>query len=167
LVTSGSLAPGASVNHLDIGGNLNMSGGSFDFEISPSTVNADLTTVLGDLTLAGASFAPSIFGADALLPITTKFTVVNYGGILTGTFASLPNLSTFVLGSNTYQIRYDDTTGGTNFLGGNYGGGIGPHFVTITAVPEASTLLTIGLGGIFAVAAVWMSKRMGVNILKS
>ena len=39
--------------------------------------------------------------------------------------------------------------------------------VTITAVPEASTFLTIGLGGIFAIDTVWMSKRLGVSVLKA
>jgi hypothetical protein len=44
---------------------------------------------------------------------------------------------------------------------------VGTTWADVTAVPEASTFITIGLGGIFAIAAVWMTKRMGVNVLKA
>jgi hypothetical protein len=39
--------------------------------------------------------------------------------------------------------------------------------VTITAVPEASTFIVIGFGGIFACAGVRMGKRIGVIVLKA
>jgi fibronectin-binding autotransporter adhesin len=164
-VTSGSLAPGASINHLDIGGNLSLTGGSFDYEISSSTATADLNTVVGNLSLAGVALSASDLGAG-VLAMGTKFTLINYGGTWNGgIFTGLANHSaSLVIGLNRFEIDYDDTTGGSNFGGGSVGAG--SHFVTITAVPEASTFLTIGLGGIFAIAAVWMSKRMGVNVLK-
>ena len=59
-------------------------------------------------------------------------------------------------GSNPNVVTVDEIRVGTTWAD-----------VTPTAVPEASAFLTIGLGGIFAVAAVWMSKRIGVNVLKA
>jgi fibronectin-binding autotransporter adhesin len=166
-VTSGDLSPGASINHLDIGGNLSMTGGSFDYEINSTSSTADLTTVAGNLSLATVALSGSDLGSG-LLAYGTKFTLINYGGTWNGgIFTGLPNYSTsLVIGSNRFYINYSDTTGGSNFGGGTYGGGIGPHYVTITAVPEASTFLTIGLGGVFALAAVWMGKRLGVSAFK-
>jgi fibronectin-binding autotransporter adhesin len=167
-VTSGSLAPGASINVLGIGGNLSMTGGSFDYEINRDTVAADLNNVAGNLALASVALSASDLGVGAVpLAMGTKFTLINYGGTWNGgIFTGLANHSTsLVIGLNRFEIDYDDTAGGSNFGGGSVGAG--SHFVTITAVPEASTFLTIGLGGIFAIAAVWMSKRMGVNVLKA
>jgi fibronectin-binding autotransporter adhesin len=167
-VTSGDLSPGASINHLDIGGSLSMTGGSFDYEINSTTSTADLTTVAGNLSLATVALSGSDLGSG-LLAYGTKFTLINYGGTWNGgIFTGLPNYSTsLVIGANRFYINYSDTTGGSNFGGGTYGGGSGPHYVTITAVPEASTFLTIGLGGIFAFAAVRLGKRMGINVLKA
>jgi fibronectin-binding autotransporter adhesin len=168
-VTSGHLSPGASINHLDIGGNLSMTGGSFDYEINSTTSTADLNTVAGNLSLASVALSASELGSG-LLAYGTKFTLINYGGTWNGgIFTGLPNYSTsLVIGANRFYINYSDTTGGSNFGGGSYGFGSGlPHYLTITAVPEASTFLTIGIGGIFAIAAVWMGKRMGLNVLKA
>jgi autotransporter-associated beta strand protein len=170
-VTSGSLSPGASINVLGIGGNLSFTGGSFDYEINRDVapaVGADLNNVSGNLSLASVALAAADLGVGAApLAMGTKFTLINYGGTWNGgIFTGYANHSTnLVIGLNRFQIDYDNTTGGVNFGGGSVGAG--SHFVTITAVPEASTFLTIGLGGIFAIAAVWMSKRVGINVLKS
>jgi hypothetical protein len=126
-----------------------------------------LNNVTGNLTLASVALSASDRGVGALpLAMGTKFTLINYGGTWNnGIFTGLANHSTsLVIGLNRFQIDYDSTTGGTNFGGGSVGAG--SHFVTITAVPEASAFLTVALGGIFAVAAVWMSKRLGVSVLK-
>jgi len=170
-VTSGDLSPGASINVLGIGGNLTMTGGSFDYEINRDVapaVGADLNNVAGNLSLATVGLSASDLGIGAVpLAMGTKFTLINYGGVWNGgIFTGLADHSTsLVIGLNRFAIEYADTTGGANFGGGSVGAG--SRFVTITAVPEASTFLTIGLGGIFAIAAVWMSKRMGVNVLKA
>jgi hypothetical protein len=39
--------------------------------------------------------------------------------------------------------------------------------VTITAGPEATTFVVIGLGSIFAFGAARMGKRMGINVLRA
>jgi fibronectin-binding autotransporter adhesin len=168
-VTSGDLSPGASINVLDIGGNLSMTGGAYDYEINSSSSTADLNTVAGNLSLASVALSASELGSG-MLAYGTKFTLINYGGLWNGgIFTGLPNYSTtLTIGANRFFIKYNDTTGGSNFGGGSYGFGSGqPHYVTITAVPEASTFLVIGLGGVFAFAAVRLGKRLGVKVLNA
>lgn len=166
IVTGGKLAPGASINSLAIGGDLSMSGGSFDYEINSTSVTADLLTVAGKLNITGAVALSATDLGGSLLAMGTKFTLINYGDTWNGgTFTGLSNYSTtLTIGSNRFAIRYDDPSGGSNFTGDLLSGG---KFVTITAVPEATSFITVGLGGLFAIAAVWMSKRMGVNVLKA
>jgi fibronectin-binding autotransporter adhesin len=168
IVNGGQLSPGASINVLSIGGNLSMTGGAFDYEINSDPIpNADLNNVTGNLVLAGTALSASDLGTS-FLAMGTKFTLINYGGAWNGgIFTGLANHSaSLVIGLNRFEIDYDDTTGGSNFGGGSVVGA-NTHFVTITAVPEASAFLTVALGGIFAVAAVWMSKRLRVSVLKA
>ena len=164
-VSSGSLSPGASINVLGIGGSLSFTGGAFDYEINSNTATADLNNVTGNLSLSSVALNATDLGSS-LLALGTKFTLINYGGTWDGgIFTGLPDHSTtLVIGSNRFAIEYADTTGGSNFGGGSVGGG--SHYVTITAVPESSAFLTMSLCGIFAVAAVWMGKRYGVNAFK-
>jgi autotransporter-associated beta strand protein len=166
IVSGGTLAPGASINSLAIGGNLSMSGGSFGYEIDSTSVTADLLTVGGNFDITGAVALAATDLGSSVLAMGTKFTLINYAGTWNGgSFSGLPNYSTtLTIGSNRFAIRYDDPTNGSNFTGDLLGSG---KFVTITAVPEATSFITVGLGGIFAIAAVWMSKRMGVNVLKA
>jgi fibronectin-binding autotransporter adhesin len=169
VTSSGTISPGNSPGVITIGGNLSLLAGSYKYEIDSTPVaTADLTNVTGSLSIASGAvtLAASDLGSS-VLAMGTKFTLINYGGTWNGgTFIGLPNYyPNLVIGSNRYMIRYDDTTGGSNFGGGSVGPG--SAFVTITAVPEASAFLTIGLGGIFAIAAVWIGRRMGVNVLKA
>jgi hypothetical protein len=114
----------------------------------------------GTVALAASDLGSSLLAAG------TKFTIINYDGNWNGgTFAGLANLSTTTIGLNQFVIQYDDLVGGTNFGGGAYGNGTGHVTLTVSAVPEASTFLVIGLGGIFAFAAVRLGKRMGLNVL--
>jgi hypothetical protein len=68
-------------------------------------------------------------------------------------------MSEITLGLNRYRIRYNDANPGGNFLGDIDAGNTA--FVTLTVVPEASTFIIIGLGGVFVIAAVRMGKRLG------
>jgi hypothetical protein len=67
-----------------------------------------------------------------------------------------------VIGLRRSQHDCDETSGGSNF-----GGGFGRRVVKIIAVPQASAVLATGLGGIFAIAAVRMGKRLGINVLNA
>lgn len=153
-VNGGTLSPGNSPGVLTLGGDLLLLTGKYKYEVdsAPSTT-ADLVNVTGDLIIGPGSvtLAASDLGSS-LLAMGTKFSLINYGGDWNGgIFDGLPNYSTsLVIGSNRFAIRYDDTSGGSNFGGGSLG--LGSHYVTITAVPEGSSFLIFGLGGIFAVA---------------
>jgi fibronectin-binding autotransporter adhesin len=173
----GTLAPGASIESLDVGaltfegdpnGGSSTDASVFHYEINSGaslTAAADLVNANGALNLGvGTLLSISDLGSS-LLAFGTRFTLINYSGTWDGgTFAGLPNYSTtLTIGSNRFAIRYDDPAGGSNFGGGAFGPGTG--HVTLTAVPEASAFLTVGLGGIFAIAAICLSKRAGVSLL--
>ena len=164
-VNGGTLSPGNSPGVLTIGGELLMLTGTYKYEVdSTPTATADLVNVAGNLNISSGSVTLSASDlGSSLLAMGTKCSLIDYGGSWNGgVFNGLPNYSTSLLiGSNRFAIRYDDPSGGANFGGGSLGAG--SHYVTITAVPEASTFLIVGLGGIFAIAAVWMGKRLGIN----
>lgn len=168
VLSSGTLSPGNSIGVLTLDGSpipsLSLLAGSYKYEINSTTVAADRTDVRGNLNITSAAALAASDLGGSVLAMGTKFTLINYGGTWNGgTFAGLPNYATsVVIGPNRFQIIYNDTSGAGAF------GTVGqPHWATLTAVPEASAFLTIGLGGIFAIAAVWMSKRLGVNALKA
>jgi autotransporter-associated beta strand protein len=165
-VNGGSVAPGNSPGVLTIGGDFILAAGSYDYEIDSDVPTADLTNVTFDLSIApGVTLAISDLGSS-LLAMGTKFTLINYGGTWDGgTFAGLANYSTtLTVGQNRFAIRYDDTTGGINFGGGSLGGG--SSYVTITAVPEAGALVTMGLVFLCVIAAVQIAKRRGIALPK-
>ncbi len=71
------------------------------------------------------------------LDIGTKFTLLSYDSVLTGTFAGLNNNDLFSDAGYLWQINYADPGVGLN--GGAYG-----NFVTLTvAVPEPGTWLLL------------------------
>lgn len=172
VTSSGTLAAGNSIGSLDIGASLTMTAGNFDWEFSfgggspaqnADVVGADLWNVAGTLTIAN-TVALNGFNLGTVVPLLNtpmKFTLISYqtaGAQME--FAGKANNSYVTVGGLQWVIKYDDTPAGS------LNGGSQPLAVTLTAVPEASTFLTIGLGGIFAIAAVWMGRRMGVNVLK-
>jgi autotransporter-associated beta strand protein len=69
--------------------------------------NSDLLNVAGAVALNGATLNFSDLG-NSTLPVGTKFPILTYTGVLTGTFAGLAEGGTFTSGSNTFKIRYAD-----------------------------------------------------------
>jgi hypothetical protein len=138
----GHLAPGASVETLDIGNNLSLlSGSEFDYEIDssvPLNVGADMVNVNGTLDInptAVVNFSDAAV-TDVHLD-AGKYTLIAYTGPWDGDeFVGRPNGSIVHIGETDFFLRYDDTSGGFNF-----GGGTGNTFVTLTAVPEASVVV--------------------------
>jgi hypothetical protein len=57
--------------------------------------------------------------------------------------------SLVTVGANTYQINYNDTTGGQNFGGGDYANNVTLTAANTAAVPEASSFI---FGGIVCIA---------------
>ncbi|MDZ7619206.1 MAG: autotransporter-associated beta strand repeat-containing protein, partial [Patescibacteria group bacterium] len=140
--SGGTLAPGASIGTLAIDGNLAMTGGStFEWEFNSSTLSADLLNLDGnlDLDLAGGVSLNlvDLASSAAEMEIGTKFTVASYSGDWNGgLFDDYANLSKFESGANQWRIRYNDVTGGLN-------GGAFASYVTLTVVPEPSSVLLL------------------------
>lgn len=114
--------------------------GTYYYELVGGTASGDLGIVAGDLTLGG------ILDLVQLGTYTDgdKFTLLTYGGSLTGIFtdASLHGLvddSIFTAAGGFWRINYDDTVAGLN-------GGTKANFVTITAIPEPSAAALLGFG---------------------
>ena len=104
-------------------------------------------------------------GGDVKIANGTKFTMIAYDGTWNGgTFVGAPNLGVVTIGlNNQFQIRYADTTAGGNFAGETMDNA---RFVTLTSVPELSSFVSVGLGGLFAIGAVWLGRRFGFNALQ-
>jgi autotransporter-associated beta strand protein len=129
----GSLAPGTSLESLDVGA-VTFNTGSFAAELDSSlsaAVGADLLNVNGALSIiAGSTLSLTDLGAAVLTP-GTKYTLLSYSGAWdNGVFDLVPDDSTVVVGSNSFTINYNDTSGGTNF-----GGGLYTNYVTLTSLP--------------------------------
>ncbi len=167
--SGGTLSPGESIESLNVGA-LTFSGTStFVYEIDSTYNNSlaaagDLVNANGNLSIAGTAILNLIeLGSPTnVVQGNTKYTLISYAGTWdTGTFAGRPDDSIISLGVNQFVINYNDITGGSNFGGGLYGNGIDPHFVTLTAIPEASAFVMVGLVMLCGVGAAWYAKRKG------
>jgi hypothetical protein len=116
-------------------------------------------TILNAVTLVGTDL-----GTIALTPLT-KFTLFSYTAAATPAGSdfrfgnALTNNGVVTLDGVPCLINYYDTTPGSN--GGTLGAGVNYVTLTVSAVPEASSILVMGLGGVFAFGAVWLGKRFG------
>lgn len=167
VTVNGTLAPGASIESLGTGAVTFNTGSTFSYEMNtgaPLISAGDLLDATGALSI-GTGVTLSLFQLGAgVLPAGQKLTLISYNATWnSGTFAGFADDSWFNFGGNQWIINYDDASPGGNFLPDTAGA---LAFVTLTAVPEASALLTMGLGFIFTIAAVWVGKRLGVNALK-
>ncbi len=149
VTVEGQLSPGASIESLDIGGDLVFAANStLLYELDSLNLNGDLLNAAGDL-LIGSNVTLNLQElASGSLALNSKLTMISYAGTWdNSTFSGFGDDSTFQLGTNNWRINYNDVLGGSNFSGGNYS-----KFVTLTvvAVPEPSSLL-LGLAGGIAV----------------
>ncbi len=143
-VTTGNILAIGNSNEgvMNFGSNLEI-GGTYLFEINNTTNTADLGDVAGNLTLGGILDLVQL-GAYA---IGDKFTLLSYDGTLTGLFkdfggvTSISDDTNFDDGGGTWTLNYNDATAGLN-------GGVSASntYVTITAIPEPSAALLVGLG---------------------
>ncbi len=166
---TGTLAPGASVESMGMGAVFLLAGATFKYEIDSTAVTADLLDSSGSLSIdttgAGVALTLLDWGGDVKIANGTKFTMIAYDGTWNGgTFVGAPNLGVVTIGlNNQFQIRYADTTAGGNFAGETMDNA---RFVTLTSVPELSSFVSVGLGGLFAIGAVWLGRRFGFNALQ-
>lgn len=160
--SGGHLAPGNSIESLNVGTTgaaLTFNAGSnFDYEIKSNnslSTAADLVNLTGDLSInpsAAVNFSDLAGLSATVLPLGTKLTMIAYTGAWdSGTFASQLNNSDVQIGLNEFVMKYDDLTAGVNFQS-EVASGL--HYVTLTAVPEASAFLCVGAVALLAGGAV-------------
>lgn len=150
---SGTLAPGASIQSLASGALTLNNNSTFAFELdfaAPLSASADLQIVSGALNLNGTvSLTLSNLNVGTFANGTT-FSLINYtgawnSGLFTYNSDALTDDSTFSFNGQMWQINYNATTGGSNFVPDQIGG----NFVNITVVPEPSTYaLLLGCVGV-------------------
>lgn len=131
LTVTNQLSIGSSPGTIDFE-SLSLGGSStFLYEVTGGGSTADLGNVSAALDLGSATLDMVQLGTYTL---GNKFTLFGYNsGNLTGTFIGLPNGTTFNDAGGDWQINYADSSAGLN-------GGAGNLFVTVTAVPEPTTL---------------------------
>lgn len=88
------------------------SDGFYEMELNSSSAMADEVVAMGVAINAGAQFSFSDLDSGTLLP-GTIFTVINNTSAnpIAGTFANLPDRSTFTRKGNTYQVNYEGGDG--------------------------------------------------------
>jgi autotransporter-associated beta strand protein len=147
---TGVLSPGASIQSLGTGTLTLNNGSTFKYEMDSTTVGGDLLFVGGDLNI-GSNVTLDLTDLAAVsqaLTIGTKFTLLSYTGTWNnGTFNGYADDSTFLFASNEWRINYNDLTGASNFASDQSGAA---GFVTLTVIPEPSSLGLLGLGGLGA-----------------
>jgi autotransporter-associated beta strand protein len=152
---NGTLAPGASIGSLATGSLSFLTASTLAYEMNPADAGlADLVAANGQLALEG-TVTLSILGADlAGWTLNDKITLISYFDIdgLTpgwngGLFAGIADDAELIAGSNTWLFNYNDTTGGSNFIG-DQASGPNARFVTMTLIPEPSALVLASLSAI-------------------
>ncbi|MCU0748288.1 MAG: autotransporter-associated beta strand repeat-containing protein [Akkermansiaceae bacterium] len=138
IAANGVLAPGNSPGTVTVNGATTFNSGSlYEFEYEGGGTGADLTDVNGLLTInAGATISL----IDLLNQYTEgdKFTLFAYDSLV-GEFDGYADDTTYFFNGGQWLFNYDDTTAGLN-------GGSGNAYITITAIPEPSSILVGSLG---------------------
>ena len=119
-------------------------------DVCPATL-ANLTDMLGkvsspDVRILFVTVDPDRDSDAVMADYAKAFSPQMVG--LRGGRNELANLETFSTGLNFWEIRYNDTTGGSNFTGDQLSG----SYVTITAVPEPASLALVGAVAMFLLA---------------
>lgn len=135
----GTIAPGNSAGTLS-SGNLNIgTGATLQIELTSTTVK-DVLNVTGTVNLTNSTLVTSLLSYTGAIN-DIFFIILNDGAdAVTGTFAGLPDQSTFVVGANTFQISYDANSSTNAFASGG-------NDVALMAVVPEPTALTALLGG--------------------
>ncbi len=147
-VTSGTVAPGNSIESLGAGNVSFGAGATFAYELDSSTLNGDLLDSSGTLDIASGATLTLSELASGTSNIGDKLTLISYTGAWNnGLFkylgGTLEDDSVITIGTNQWRFNYNDLTGGTNFIDDQVGAS---SFVTMTVIPEPSAALLGGLG---------------------
>jgi autotransporter-associated beta strand protein len=174
--TGGALAPGLSPGSLNMA-SLTMNNADYTWEYhSANTAQADVVNLTNNVANAlsiGAlvELVPiDWLGANAVMAAGTKFVLISYahqfgwnGGLFVDSLNNpIPDGSQVLLGSQYLTIDYNDPNAddADNATSPNQFG----VTLTIAAIPEASSIIVLGLGSIFSIGAVWLGRRMGFKV---
>lgn len=135
--SGGILAPGNSPGSVTVNGDTTLNSGStYAFQYTGGGSAADLVDVNGTLTIAsGALLTLEELGTYT---VGDKFTLFSYD-TLVGSFDAYADGNIYSFNGGDWLFNYADTSAGLN-------GGSGTGYITITAVPEPSSLLLAGAG---------------------
>jgi len=181
-----TLSPGTSPESLGVGSltfNATATNAShLKFDIGPGTQGDLVNAALGSLSIADSTAAGSAAGTSldlvgsGYIPTGNKYTVVIYDGKNDGSgwngkkFVNDIGGYVYMAGAfpRQFLIKYNDTGFGANFStesAAALSSNANTRFVTLVAVPELGSFLTMGLVGCFAIAAVRFGKRFGFKTL--
>lgn len=130
----GTLAPGASIESLDIGSVSFANNSTFALEINTNTAAIDLLNVTGNLSITGGAILTlTDLGSGGTL--NTLLTIIDYSGSWNGglfTYAGnvLADGDTFAFGANNYTIDYNNGSAVT---------------LAVSAIPEPGAAALTGL----------------------
>lgn len=153
VTVQGTLAPGSSIESLSSGALSLANGSTFEFEFnSDAAPNAggDLMLVNGNLSLVGIVNLNMLSDLGlGTLDAGDSFALINYSGIwdnglFTVDSSTVADGGVFSAAGYDWLIDYDSSTGASNFAS-DYTTG---SFVTVTVIPEPSSLALLGLGGL-------------------
>jgi len=162
-----TFSPGASIETIGTGALFFQAGSTLAYELqtnAPLVSGADMIDSTGGLDIAaGVTLALYDLGAG-FQPAGTKYTIIAYDGAWNGgTFTGYGDDTPFFALGKQWKVNYNDTTPGANFVSESLDNAA---FVTLTVVPEASSVIAMGLTGFCAAAAVYMRKRFGLKLFE-
>ena len=170
----GTLSPGNSIQSLATGTATFAAGATFEYEVDSTDLGAlaaaaDLLVVTGGLNLDPGNGTLLTFldlngSPNPFVEDTTIFALINYsgswnGGLFTYGTNELSDGERFSVGSQLWEIDYNRTssTGLDNFTADYLPSS---SFVTVTAVPEPSTIALAGLGTLILAFAAQRRRRV-------
>ncbi|MFN6017057.1 MAG: beta strand repeat-containing protein, partial [Verrucomicrobiota bacterium] len=137
LSVSGQLSPGNSIESIGASSVSFLNGSTYAYELDSSVLGGDLLYTTGALSIASTTTLSLTELASGTLAMNGKLTLISYGtwngGLFTYNGSTLNNGDKFTLGSNEWLFKYDDTSGGNNFLSDQAGAS---RYITMTVVPE-------------------------------
>ena len=145
LSVSGILSPGASILSMTTSSLTMNAGSTFVFEAADvSSTGADLLAVDGTLSLSGVTLDLSGASLSAGTWLAgDKLTLISYKGTaITSGFTGYSDDQNYLFGSNSWTIDYNDIVKGNNFSSQ----ATGLQFVTLTIVPEPSSIMLGAVG---------------------
>lgn len=146
--SGGNLSPGNSAGQFTIGGSLSLASDAvYQFELNGASATADKVAANGISINASADFSFTLLGGLSGLSVGSQFVILdNTGaGSIVGTFGNLTAGGIFNAGNGLLFSVSNDGLGG-------YGNDL---VLTVTAVPEGSTVMSLALGG----SALWLVIR--------